>query len=246
MTDEDSLATARVGLVTGGGSGIGAATVRRLAGDGIRVLVADADAGAAEVVAGQVRGAGGEAAAQRCDVRDPAQVGAARDECHRRWGRLDVVVANAGLGDSAPVAGGDPARWRAVVETNVLGTIHTARAALESMAAAGHGDIVVVASLSGRVAYAGEPVYLATKWASVGFGHSLRMEAQRAGVRVTLVEPGLVDTPLARANAYAAPLFASIQPLAPEDVADAIAYALSCPPHVLVRELALQPMHQEL
>jgi NADP-dependent 3-hydroxy acid dehydrogenase YdfG len=105
---------------------------------------------------------------------------------------------------------------------------------------------VILASLSGRNAYAGQVAYIASKWASVGLGHSLRKEGQAAGVRVTLIEPGLVDTPMSRANPRAQPLFERVEPLRSEDVAAAMLYVLEQPPNVLISELALQPLGQEI
>ena len=146
----------------------------------------------------------------------------------------------------AHLTGDAEARWKEVLETNVLGVFHAVRGALPAMQRARYGHIVLISSLSGRESYVGEPVYIASKWAIVGFGNSLRKEAARFGVKVTLIEPGLVDTPMARANPFAKPLFDAFEPLRPEDVAEAIAFVLSQPPRVLVRELAMQPLGQEI
>src|SRR5207237_7667875 len=148
----------------------------------------------------RVRAAGGGAVLVEADVRAYGQLEPLATEALDRWGRIDVLVANAGIADQSPMHSGDPARWRAVLETNLLGTIHAVRAVLPHMLERRAGHIFVTASVSGREAYAGEPVYIASKWGQVGFAHSLRLEVMEAGIRGTLLEPGIVDTPLTRDN----------------------------------------------
>jgi len=236
----------RAGIVTGGGQGIGAATVRLLARAGARLVVGDLSAPAAAAVAAGAVAAGGVAVAVAADVRREADCAALAAACRRHFGRIDFVVANAGVGDAGTVAGGDPARWRAVIETNVLGTALTVRAALPEMQAQGRGDVVLVASVSGRESYAGEPIYIASKWAVVGFGRALRKEALAHGVRVTLIEPGLVDTPLARSTPLGQQWLESLTALSADDVARAIAFALAQPPHVALNEIVVRPLAQEV
>lgn len=231
------------GLVTGAASGIGAATVRRLVAAGARVVAADLHLADYDR---DSRVGDDEIVSVRCDVRQFRDVQSAADLCLSTYGRIDFVVASAGIADNTSMTDGDPDRWRAVLETNVLGVFHAVRGALPAMQRAGRGHVVLVSSLSGRESYVGEPVYIASKWAVVGFGNSLRKEAGPFGVKVTLVEPGLVDTPMARANPFAKPLFDAFNALRPEDIAEAIAYVLSQPPNVLVRELAIQPLGQDL
>jgi NADP-dependent 3-hydroxy acid dehydrogenase YdfG len=115
---------------------------------------------------------------------------------------------------------------------------------LPQMYAQRSGHIFLVASQSGRHAYKGESIYIASKWGVVGFGHAVRMEAQSAGIKVTLIEPGLVDTPLTRQSRRVRPLLHSVTPLQPADVAAAIVYAFNQPAHVTVNELALRPLRQ--
>jgi NADP-dependent 3-hydroxy acid dehydrogenase YdfG len=230
------------GLVTGAASGIGAAAANRLLAAGARIVAADQRVPDED---SEKPGRKGVLSVQ-CDVRNFADVESAAALCLSTYGRLDFVVASAGIADTSSMADGDPERWRAVVETNVLGVFHAVRAVLPAMQRARRGHIVLIASLSGRESYVGEPVYIASKWAIVGLGNSLRKEAMRYGVKLTLIEPGLVDTPMARANAFAKPLFDAFEPLRPEDIAEAIAFVLSQPPRVLIRELALQPVGQEI
>jgi NADP-dependent 3-hydroxy acid dehydrogenase YdfG len=187
-----------------------------------------------------------DAVVEVADVRDPEQLAGVAERAAKRWGRIDVLVANAGIADQSRLADGDPERWRAVVETNLLGTIYSIRAVLPQMLAQRSGHIFVTSSVSGREAYPGEAVYIASKWGQVGLAHALRQEVLEDGVRVTVVEPGLVDTPLTRTNPAVAPLLEAVEPLAPEDVAQAIVYAWSQPPHVVVSELTVRPLRQRL
>lgn len=231
-------------LVTGGLSGIGAAVAVELARQGARLVLCDRTVAGGDAVVERVRAAGGDAIVHELDVRDPASLRAAAQLALERFARIDVLVANAGIADQSTIAGGDPERWRAVVETNLLGTIFAAHAVAPAMIAQGSGHVFVLASLSGRETYAGEPVYIASKWGQVGFAHALRQELMDAGVRVTVVEPGIVDTPLTRGNPKVRPLLEAVEPLTPEDVARAVAHAWGQPPHVVVSELTIRPLRQ--
>jgi NADP-dependent 3-hydroxy acid dehydrogenase YdfG len=197
----------------------------------------------AEVVAA-VRAAGGTAEVAAADVRVYTQVAAVAEFAVERFGRIDVLVANAGIADQSRADSGDPERWQAVVETNLLGTLYAVRAVLPTMLARGSGHIFVTSSVSGREAYPGESVYIASKWGQVGFAHALRQEVAAGGVRVTVVEPGIVDTPLTRDNPVVRPLLEAVEPLRPDDVAAAIVYAYGQAPHVVVSELTLRPLRQ--
>jgi NADP-dependent 3-hydroxy acid dehydrogenase YdfG len=242
----DDRLDGRGGLVTGGGRGIGAAIVSELARLGAGVVVTDlSDAAGEETVSG-VATAGGEALAVVGDVRRFADLERARDACLARFGRVDFVVANAGVGDSSSLADGDPEGWRLTLEVNVLGVAQTVRSVLPTMLAQGDGHIVLIASVSGRESYVGEPIYVASKWAVVGLGHALRKETAGTGVRVTLIEPGVVDTPLARGNVFAQALFESIEPLQPEDIGRAVGWVLRQPKRMAINELVLRSTGQEL
>jgi len=240
------LLAGRVGLITGAARGIGAAIARAMCARGARVMLLDLDTVALDAVVADIAKRGGEAHAMRCDVRDWDQVAAATEACRSHHGRLDVVVANAALVEEGPFPDGDPDRYRRVVETNLIGVINTARAAAPSMCAARSGHIVLLASVSGRETYVGQPVYIATKWGIVGFGRSLRKELLEQGVRVTLIEPGLVDTDLARSSPLGQEFLSRIHALQPDDVARAVVFALEQPPHAALNELVLQPLEQPI
>jgi NADP-dependent 3-hydroxy acid dehydrogenase YdfG len=240
------METQPVGIVTGGLGGIGIACAVELARLGARLVLADRSVVGGDEVAARVCQAGGEAFLEQLDVRDPAAQQAVAQRAVERFGRIDFLLALAGIADQSTVADGDPERWRAVVETNVLGLLYSCRAVAGHMQRRGAGHIVIMASVSGRDPYVGEPVYAASKWAQVGFAHALRLELQPADVRVTVVEPGIVDTPLTRDNPKVRPLLEQCEPLTAEDVAQAVVYALSQPPRVAVSEVVVRAQRQLL
>lgn len=235
-----------VGVVTGGLTGIGAACAVEFGRLGARMMLVGSSLEGGDELVRRVQDAGGEVVVAQADVRDfAAQEGVAR-RALREWGRIDFLLANAGIGDQSRVAEGDVERWRAVVETNLLGVMFSCRAVVPAMLAQRSGHVFITASVSGRESYVGEPVYSATKWGQVGFGHALRLELLDSGIRVTVVEPGLVDTPLTRGNPRVRHLLEEIEPLSAEDVARAVVYAFEQPQHVSVSEIVIRPRQQRL
>jgi clavulanate-9-aldehyde reductase len=238
------VAAGPVGLITGAGSGIGAAAAAEFGRLGARITLASLPVpGLAETVAA-VHRVGGTGVPVEMDVRDPDAVRELVDGTVERWGRLDFLFANAGVADQALASEGDPAVWQRLIETNLLGLMYCVRFALPHMQRQRAGHILLMASSSGRDAYVGEPAYIASKFGVIGFGHSVRKEVGRYGIRVTLIEPGAVDTPLTRNAPKVLPLIESINPLLPEDVARAVVFAYQQPPHVVINELALRPLNQ--
>jgi len=234
-----------VAIITGGGTGIGAATAEELASVGVKVvLVGRRPVPLANVVA-KITAQGWEATSHSADVSDYAAMEGVVADTVARYGHIDLLVSNAAVHDVSSAADGDPAWWRRVIETNVLGGMHIIRAALPHMYRQGSGHIVIVASVSGRVTYVGEPVYVASKHALVAFGDCLRQEASPHGIRVTLIEPGMVDTPLLD-NPFARELMKTVTPLQPADCARAIRFAFEQPPHCAVNEIVLRPLKQVL
>ncbi len=234
--------SAPAGLITGGVSGIGAATAVEFARLGARLVLLDISVGAE--VEDRVRAAGGHATTIACDVSDPEAVEIAVASAVAELGQLDFIVTNAGIAEQSLIATGDPKRWQAVVSTNLLGAMNTIRAALPIMRRQRHGHVLIVASVSGREAYVGEPAYIASKWGLVGFAHALRMEAAGYGVRVTVLEPGSVATPLTMDNPIVRPLMDTIDPLAPEDVARCLVFAYRQPAHAVISELVIRPLNE--
>jgi NADP-dependent 3-hydroxy acid dehydrogenase YdfG len=243
MTPNAADLSGAVGLVTGGVSGIGAAITAELRGRGATVVAVDRNAQpeAAPASSGPVQ-AGWEAAG---DVRDFATMSGISGKVRDEFGRLDFVVANAGITDWGSMSDGDPQRWHDVIDTNVLGVAQTIRATMPVLVAQGRGHIIITASISGRTAYVGEPIYIATKWALVGLSKALRKEARLAGVRVSVIEPGIVDTPLVQQTAEGAAELAAVRALDPQDVARMVTFVLEQPAHVNIDEIMVSPLGQD-
>jgi 2-hydroxycyclohexanecarboxyl-CoA dehydrogenase len=184
----------RIALVTGGASGIGAATARRLAAEGARVAVADIDLDGARSVAGEIDGLG-----VRLDVADAASARAGVSEAVSALGELDVLVNNAGTDRFSFFVNTDEALWDFVLGVNLRGTIAVTHAVLGAMQKRGSGSIVNVASEAGRVGSQGSVVYSAAKAGVIGFTRAVARESSRFGVRVNAVAPGPIDTPLLNA-----------------------------------------------
>ncbi|MQA79199.1 MAG: SDR family NAD(P)-dependent oxidoreductase [Streptosporangiales bacterium] len=221
-------------LVTGASSGIGAATVRRAAAAGYRVVAA---ARSSERLAELRDELGGpeRVLAVTCDVAEWDDQRRMVDEALAAFGRIDVAVANAGVTVTPGFRADTADRWRTMVLTNVYGTALTIRATLDALEAS-RGHLVLTSSAAGRRALAGS-LYGATKCAVTGMGEAARLELNGTGVRVTVIEPGLVDTPLLGEPAAGR--------LAPDAVASAVLYAVSQPPDVDVNEIFLRPTAQD-
>lgn len=217
----------RVAIVTGGASGIGRATCRRLAEDGHLVAALDVDGEGAAEVAG-ARGLGLAA-----DVTDPAAVARAVEEVSTRYGRIDLLVNNAGISGSADatVCHETPVdQWDRVHAVNARGPFVVARAVLPTMLAQRGGHIITIASVAGLVAFPGRCAYTASKGAALQLARSLAVDYAVHGIRSNAVCPGFVDTPMTRWRLDVPDLRAQVEeriPLGrvaePEDVADAVA-----------------------
>jgi NADP-dependent 3-hydroxy acid dehydrogenase YdfG len=225
-------------LITGASSGIGAATARAAAPKYRLVLAARRLEPLEELVAEL----GGEerALAVRCDVTEWEQVEAMAAAALERFGRIDAVFANAGFGATRGFLEESPEHWRSMILTNVYGVALTIRATLPHLLERGDGHFLVTSSTAGRVALPGS-VYSATKWAATAIGEALRAELRQmhgnAGIRVTLIEPGMTDTP-----------FFDNRPgeraLQDDDIAKAVLYALEQRPGVDVNEILIRPASQ--
>jgi 2-hydroxycyclohexanecarboxyl-CoA dehydrogenase len=225
----------QVAIVTGAASGIGRATAMRLAEEGAAVVIADLNAQGAADVAGAISGQGGRALAQEVDVTDAPGVKAMTARANEVFGRVDVLVSNAGWDRAGPFADTDEELWDRVIAINYRGHLATCHAVLPYMKEQGGGRIVTVASDAGRVGSSGEVVYSGAKGAVIAFTKGLAREVARDGINVNCVAPGLVDTPmLAGINEGNEKLIAAIVrsiPLGrtgvPEEIAAAICFLAS-------------------
>ncbi|MGE5273210.1 MAG: SDR family oxidoreductase [Verrucomicrobiota bacterium] len=222
--------TAPVFLITGASSGIGEATARRAAGAGYRLVLAARSTARLEALAEELGGL-----AVTCDVTEWEQQEAMVERALAELGRIDVAFANAGFGLARGLRNETPERWREMVLTNVYGAALTIRACMDALVQT-KGHLLLTSSLAGRRPVPGS-LYSATKWAVTAMGEGARLELNGTGVRVTLIEPGMVDTPF-----FDEPPVGMLQA---DDVARAVMFAVSQPPHVDVNEILVRGTAQE-
>lgn len=223
-------------LITGASSGIGAAIARSAAEEGYRLALAARSADRLKELSNELGGAD-RALPVQCDVTSWDSQREMVAEVLERFGRLDVVVANAGFGAKRGFQEESPEHWRDMILTNVLGVALTIRASIDALReSAGH--FVLTGSVAGRRALPGS-VYSATKWAVTGMAESLRQELNGTGVRTTLISPGAVDTPFFDSP----PAFKALEA---DDIARAVMFAVSQPDHVDTNEILLRGTAQEL
>jgi NADP-dependent 3-hydroxy acid dehydrogenase YdfG len=227
------MADDRVLVITGASTGIGAATARAAAADGFNVVLAARSQDKLDALVGEL--GADRALAVPTDVTvwedNERLIAAALD----RFGRVDVVFANAGFGATRGWLKETPEHWRDMVLTNVLGAAYTLRAAIPAVTET-KGHLIITGSVAGRRALPGS-LYSCTKWAVTAMGEAVRSDLNDTGVRVTVVEPGMVDTPFFDNGAGPGAL-------QPEDIARAVMYAVSQPAHVDVNEILIRPTVQ--
>jgi len=241
----------KVALVTGASSGIGEATALALARAGARVAIAARRRDRLDGVAGRIADLRAESLVLEADVARPEEAESIVSRTVERWGQLDILVNNAGLMLLSPIDRARVEDWRRMLYLNVLGLMVTTRAALPQMRRQKDGHVVNISSTAGRVANPDASVYAATKFGVGAFSEALRREVYKDNIRVTVIEPGAVATELRehvpdpdtreRIDTWAR----SMRQLQSEDVAAAILYAVSQPPHVNVNEILLRPTDQE-
>lgn len=223
-------------LITGASSGIGAATARAAVADGWRVVLGARSEDKLRHLAEELGGPD-RALAQRCDVTDWDDQQALVATATEGFGRLDAAFANAGFGAKRGFLEESVEHWRAMIDTNVLGAALSIRAALPHFRDAGRGHMLLTSSVAGRRALPGS-LYAATKFAVTAMGEALRQEVADTDIRVTLIEPGMVDTPFFSEAPSGA--------LRDDDIARAVLYALGQPPHVDVNEILIRPVRQAI
>ncbi|HIK05215.1 MAG TPA: SDR family NAD(P)-dependent oxidoreductase [Trichormus sp. M33_DOE_039] len=242
---------AKVAIITGASSGIGEATAIALAAEGATVAIAARRGERLEALAKRIADRGGKALPIMTDITDETQANNLINQTNADLGKVDILVNNAGVALTGNIAGGNTSDWRRMFDVNVFGVLYTTHAVLPIFQAQGSGHIVNISSVAGRIARAGVGIYNATKWGVNAISESLRQEVLKDNIRVTVIEPGLVETeinnhvtdPVAKKNVEER--LKAITPLQSEDIAAAIAYAVTQPPHVNVNEILIRPTHQE-
>ncbi len=225
----------KVALVTGASRGIGAAVARRLheAGGQVGLLSRRGDDLGLE-----------DALGLACDVRDRAAVHAAADAVVARFGHLDIVVANAGVGAYGSFLDLDPEHLEAMIDVNLKGTLYTAAATLPHLVASGAGDFVSLASVAGLRAFPGEAVYNASKFGQLGFTRSLDHELRERGVRATCICPGGVKTDFAIGTGRDEGDPELDDMLTADEVADVVLFALTRPRRMRILTTSFRPMSE--
>jgi 3-oxoacyl-[acyl-carrier protein] reductase len=224
--------TERVAFVTGASRGVGAAVARAFHADGMRVALASRSGGDLGL-----EGALGV----ECDVRDPASVSSAVDAAVDRFGGLDVVVANAGVGAYGPFLEMDPDDVEAMIDVNLKGTLYTARSTLPHLIER-KGDFVSMASVAGLRAFPGEAVYNASKFGQLGFTRALDHELREQGVRVTNIAPGGIATDFAMGSGRTPDSVEGM--MSAEEVADVVLFAVNQPRNLRVMTVSFRPMNE--
>lgn len=222
-------------VITGASDGIGAAVARSAVADGWRVVLAARRRELLDSLAEELGGPG-VAIPVTCDVTEWDQVQAMAAAATDAFGRIDAVVANAGFGAKRGFLGETPDFWRSMVLTNVYGAAITLRACIPALTES-RGHAVLMGSISGRQVGSGS-LYSSTKWAVTAMAEAARKDLLGTGVRVTLIGPGIVDTAF-----YDDPVGGA--PLVVDDVARAVMFAVSQPPHVSINEIFMRPTEQE-
>lgn len=241
----------KVAIITGASSGIGEATALALAAEGATVVLAARRGDRLNTLAEKIATSGGKARPIITDVTDEVQVQNLVQKTKTEFGQIDILINNAGIAAVGAIDGGNTSDWKDMINLNLLGLLYVTHAVLPILKAQGAGHIVNISSVAGRTARVGIGVYNATKWGVNGFSESLRQEVCKQNIRVTVVEPGLVNTeiddrisdPIAKQNSQERRR--SITPLESEDIAAAILYAVTQPPRVNVNEILIRPTQQD-
>jgi NADP-dependent 3-hydroxy acid dehydrogenase YdfG len=241
----------QVAIITGASAGIGEATAIALAAVGAHVVLTARRAELLKALAEKIEANGGKALAIVTDITDEAQVNNLVQRVNTELGRVDIVVNNAGIALLGTIESGNSTDWKRSFDLNVLGLLYVTHAALPILKQQQSGHIVNISSVAGRTARAGIGVYNATKWSVNALSEALRQEVYKDNIRVTIIEPGLVDTgiddhitdPVSKQRIQERRK--SIIPLQSEDIAAAIVYAVTQPQHVNVNEILIRPTGQE-
>ena len=225
----------KVAFVTGASRGIGAAVARALANEGVKLGLASRSGADLDLH---------DALGLTCDVREREQVERAVATTVERFGRLDICIANAGVGSYHSLTELPIEHLEEMIDVNLKGTIYTFRAAIPHLIASGEGDLVAIASEAGRRGLPGEAVYCASKFGQVGLTRALDHELREKNVRCTNVCPGGVATDFALAEDYGRTPDVLPGMMSPEDVAEIVLFVLTRPRNLRILETALRPMSE--
>jgi 3-hydroxy acid dehydrogenase / malonic semialdehyde reductase len=237
-------------FVTGATSGIGRATALRLAQGGYDILICGRRTDRLEQLATEIRALGREVHALTLDVADSAAVIAALSNLPAPWQQLDLLVNNAGLARGlGPIDQGLLSDWEEMIDTNLKGVLYVSRIVAGWMRAAGRGHIILVGSTAGKETYPNGNVYAATKHAIDALARGMRMDLVAAGVKVSAIHPGFVETEFSEVRFHgdatrAKSVYQGFQPLSGADVAEVIHYMAAAPAHVNLADVVLMPTAQ--
>jgi NADP-dependent 3-hydroxy acid dehydrogenase YdfG len=241
----------RVVLITGASSGIGEATALAVAREGAKVAIAARRRERLDELAVKLAALGAEPLVLQADLLDEAQAQRVVADTEAHFGHLDVLINNAGVMYLEPIADANLTRWRQMIELNLLSLIASTQAALAGMRKRHEGHIVNISSTAGRIGSPNGGAYSATKFGVVGFSEALRKEVYKDNIRVSVIEPGIVETELRDHIGHADSKKAindwadSLRQLQSEDVAEIIVFCISRPAHVNINEVLVRPTDQE-
>jgi hypothetical protein len=238
-------------LITGASSGIGRATAIAFAREGVRLLVCARRLDPLEELRQTVAAAGAPAVhIFQLDVQKRSDVEAASANLPTDWKDIDILVNNAGLSRGlAKLYEDDPENWEEMIDTNIKGLLYVTRSVVPGMVARGRGHVINLGSTAAYITYANGAVYCATKAAEKSISEGLKIDLMGTPVRVTSVDPGMVETDFSKVRfrgdeERAAKVYQNITPLQPEDVADAIVWAASRPAHVNIHTVVMTTIDQ--
>ena len=241
----------KTALITGASSGIGLACAKYLAAHGCKLILAARRINELEqLAAGLIHEHNVAVHCLALDVTDHAAIHAQLAELPSLFQQIDILINNAGLSlGLEPLQQGNPMDWDTMIDVNVKGLLYMTRALLPGMIARNQGHIVNIGSVAGHVVYPSGNVYCATKHAVAAITEGLRMDLFGTAIRVSSIDPGMVETDFSKVRfkgdvARAAAVYEGLQPLTPADIADAIGYALLCPPHVNISQMMIMPTAQ--
>jgi serine 3-dehydrogenase len=241
----------KIVCITGASSGIGAACAREFAALGSRLILLARRKDRLETLAADIfLKYGVRVKPVKIDVRDPKQVEETFNSFDKEWSTIEILVNNAGLSRGlAPLHEGSILDWEEMIDTNLKGLLYVSRSVLPGMVKRDRGHIINIGSIAGHQTYPGGNVYSASKFAVVGLTRALKMDLLGTAVRVTSVEPGLVQTEFSEVRfrgdqALAEKVYVGYKPLLPSDVAEVVVFCATRPPHVNILELSVVPTDQ--